>query len=136
MKFSDNGERIIFQEDIKITSTIIKQNKIIHQNLIAIQRAQIIQAVKDINKKFGRKLTRNERELFLRRLSKKIGRKLLKEDYALINERLIGGRKREDTNKDIKTKGGIIFQYKEGLGMVRVLECAKKNKLKEDSEDE
>jgi hypothetical protein len=129
MKFTDEGNRIIFQDDTKITPATIKENKIIKINLTTIQRAQIIQAVKNINKKYGRKLIRVERELFLRRLSKKLGRKLLKEDYAIINERLIEGRKREDTNKDIKTKGGIIFGYKEGIGMVRVLE---KQLLKEE----
>jgi len=122
MRLIDNGDRIKVIPDNRITFQIIKEDKIIKNNLVAIQRTQIIQAVKDINKKYGRKLTRNERETFLQKLSKKIGRKLTMDDRNLINERLIGGRKREDKNKDIKTKGGIIYRYKEGIGMARVLE--------------
>lgn len=124
MGLIDNGERInlILEKEI-ITPAIIKQNKIIKINLIAIQRAQIIQLVKDINKKFNRKLTKLEHQQFMKKVSKKIERKLNHEDRNLINSRLIGGQTIEARNKDIKSKGGIVFTYKEGIGMARVLEA-------------
>jgi hypothetical protein len=122
MKFFDNGDRITVISDNRITFKNIKEDKIIKNNLIAIEKTQILQAVKDINKKFGRKLTRNEREKFLRKISSKINRKLISEDYDLINEHLISGRKRTEKNKDIKTEKGIIFEYKSGIGMARKLE--------------
>lgn len=122
MRLIDNGDRINFIPDNRITFQIIKEDKIIKNNFIAIQRAQILQLVKDINKKFNRKLTKLEHQQIMRKISNKIGRKLTSNDRDLINKRLIGGQTRIEKNKDIKTKGGIIYEYKEGIGMARKLE--------------
>lgn len=125
MRLIDNGERINLISDDKITPHIIHENKIIKQNLIAIQRTEIIQIIRNINKKYNRKLSKIEHQQVMRKISNKINRRLTPDERDLINERLIGGHKKADRNKSFVNKAGIKYIYKEGIGMVRDMESLK-----------
>jgi hypothetical protein len=90
MSLRDNGIRIYEDKKLdSITFSEFKRIKIVNKNIASIHKTIILQAIKDINKKYKRQLTKEEKSIFISKLEKKIKRKLNTEDFEIIKERLI-----------------------------------------------
>ena len=86
----DDGNRF-FESNKKnsIDFSAFKRIKIINFNLAIIHKTIILQFIRDFNKKFCGKYSKEDKSLFNKKVEKKINRKLTKEEFIFINERIL-----------------------------------------------
>lgn len=84
LKDDGNG----FIETNKNFSTF-KKIKIIRNNLNSIHKTIILQMIRDFNKKFSGKYSKENKHLFNKKVEKKINRKLTKDECIFINEKIL-----------------------------------------------